>query len=74
MEGVAEKKAMLDRYNELAMNYSEETADEMAKLQDIIDGQNLWDLDEQVEQALQALNCPPPDSDVTNLSGGEKRA
>ena len=73
MDGVAEKKAMLDRYNELAMNYSDETADEMAKLQDIIDGQNLWDLDEQVEQALQALNCPPPDSDVTNLSGGEKR-
>ena len=67
MEGVAEKKAMLDRYNELAMNYSDETADEMARLQDIIDGQNLWDLDEQVEQALQALNCPPPDSDVTNL-------
>ncbi len=73
MDGVAEKKAMLDRYNELAMNYSDETADEMAKLQDIIDGQNLWDLDEQVEQALQALNCPPPHSDVTNLSGGEKR-
>ena len=73
MEGVAEKKAMLDRYNELAMNYSDETADEMAKLQDIIDGQNLWDLDAQVEQALQALNCPPPDADVTKLSGGEKR-
>ena len=73
MDGVAEKKAMLDRYNELAMNYSYDTADEMAKLQDIIDGQNLWDLDEQVEQALQALNCPPPDSDVTSLSGGEKR-
>ena len=60
MEGVAEKKAMVDRYNELAMNYSDETADEMARLQDIIDGQNLWDLDAQVEQALQALNCPPP--------------
>jgi ATP-binding cassette ChvD family protein len=73
MEGVKEKKAMLDRYNELAMNYSDETADEMAKLQDIIDGQNLWDLDAQVEQALQALNCPPPDADVTKLSGGEKR-
>jgi ATPase subunit of ABC transporter with duplicated ATPase domains len=73
MEGLAEKKAMLDRYNELAMNYSEETADEMARLQDIIDGQNLWDLDAQVEQALQALNCPPPDADVTKLSGGEKR-
>ncbi|MGO9486162.1 MAG: energy-dependent translational throttle protein EttA [Rhodomicrobium sp.] len=73
MEGVAEKKAMLDRYNELAMNYSDETADEMARLQDIIDGQNLWDLDAQVEQALQALNCPPPHADVANLSGGERR-
>jgi ATP-binding cassette ChvD family protein len=73
MEGVAEKKAMLDRYNELAMNYSDETADEMAKLQDIIDGQNLWDLDAQVEQALQALNCPPPHASVDKLSGGEKR-
>ena len=73
MEGVAEKKAMLDRYNELAMNYSDETAEEMAKLQDIIDGQNLWDLDEQVEQALHALNCPPSHESVKNLSGGEKR-
>ncbi len=73
MDGVADKKAMLDRYNELAMNYSDETADEMARLQDIIDGQNLWDLDAQVEQALQALNCPPPHASVTNLSGGEKR-
>ena len=73
MEGVAEKKALLDRYNELAMNYSEETADEMATLQDQIDAQNLWDLDTQVEQALDALRCPPGDADVTNLSGGEKR-
>jgi energy-dependent translational throttle protein EttA len=73
MEGVAEKKAMVDRYNELAMNYSDETADEMAQLQDIIDGQNLWDLDAQVEQALQALNCPPPHASVENLSGGERR-
>jgi ATP-binding cassette ChvD family protein len=73
MEGVAGKKATLDRYNEIAMNYSDETADEMARLQDIIDGQNLWDLDAQVEQALQALNCPPPHSDVETLSGGEKR-
>ncbi len=73
MEGVAEKKAMLDRYNELAMNYSEETADEMASLQDIIDGQNLWDLDAQVEQAMDALGCPPSDANVTTLSGGEKR-
>ncbi len=73
MEGVAEKKALLDRYNELAANYSEETAEEMAKLQDVIDAQNLWDLDTQVEQALDALRCPPGDADVTKLSGGEKR-
>ena len=73
MEGVAEKKAMLDRYNEIAANYSDETADEMAKLQDEIDAQNLWDLDTQVEQALDALRCPPGDADVTKLSGGEKR-
>jgi ATP-binding cassette ChvD family protein len=73
MEGVAEKKALLDRYNELAMNYSEETADEMARLQDIIDGQNLWDLDAQVEQAMDALRCPPGDAAVEPLSGGEKR-
>ena len=73
MEGVAEKKAILDRYNELAANYSEETADEMTELQDQIDAQNLWDLDSQVEQALDALRCPPGDADVTKLSGGEKR-
>jgi ATP-binding cassette ChvD family protein len=73
MEGVAEKKALLDRYNDLAVNYSEETADEMARLQDIIDGQNLWDLDAQVEQAMDALRCPPGDADVSTLSGGEKR-
>jgi len=73
MEGVAEKKALLDRYNELAANYSDETAEEMAKLQDVIDAQNLWDLDTQVEQALDALRCPPGDADVSKLSGGEKR-
>ncbi|NJM36163.1 MAG: ATP-binding cassette domain-containing protein, partial [Rhodomicrobium sp.] len=73
MEGVAEKKAMIDRYNELAMNYSEETADEMAALQDIIDAQNLWDLDAQVEQAMDALRCPPGDTGVETLSGGERR-
>ena len=73
MEGVAEKKALLDRYNEIAANYSDETADEMAKLQDEIEAQNLWDLDTQVEQALDALRCPPGDADVTKLSGGEKR-
>ena len=68
-----EKKAMVDRYNELAMNYSDETADEMAQLQDVIDAQNLWDLDAQVEQAMDALRCPPGDADVTKLSGGERR-
>ena len=73
MEGVAEKQAILDRYNELAMNYSDETADEMAKLQDEIDGKNLWDLESQVEQAMDALRCPPSDWGVENLSGGEKR-
>jgi ATP-binding cassette ChvD family protein len=73
MEGVAEKKAILDRYNEIASNYTEETADEMTRLQDEIDAQNLWDLDAQVEQALDALRSPPGDADVTKLSGGEKR-
>ena len=73
MEGVAEKKTILDRYNEIAANYSEETADEMTALQDQIDAQNLWDLDAQVEQALDALRSPPGNSDVTKLSGGEKR-
>ncbi len=73
MEGVAEKKAILDRYNELMMNYSDETAEEGAKLQDEIDAQNLWDLDSQVEMAMDALRCPPGDSAVDNLSGGEKR-
>jgi len=73
MEGVAAKKALLDRYNEIAANYSDETADEMAKLQDEIDSKNLWDLDSQVDQAMDALRCPPDDADVTQLSGGERR-
>ena len=73
MEGVAEKQALVERYNELAMNYSDETAEEMASLQDQIDAQNLWDLDAQVEQAMDALRCPPGDSSVKHLSGGEKR-
>src|SRR6058998_2883125 len=73
MEGVAKQKAILDRYNELAMNYSEETADEMTKLQDEIEAQGLWDLDSKVDQAMDALRCPPDDSDVTKLSGGERR-
>src|SRR5215216_6273867 len=73
MEGVAAKKALLDRYNELAANYSEDTAEEMAELQDQIDSQNLWDLDSQVDQAMDVLRCPPDDADVTTLSGGERR-
>ncbi len=71
--GVAKQKAILDRYNELAMNYSEETADEMTKLQDEIEAQGLWDLDSKVDQAMDALRCPPDDADVTKLSGGERR-
>src|SRR5215468_8570063 len=73
MQGVAEKKALVDRYNELAANYSDDTAEEMAKLQDEIEAQGLWDLDAQVEQALDALRCPPGDAEVSKLSGGEKR-
>jgi ATP-binding cassette ChvD family protein len=73
MEGVAAKKALLDRYNEIASDYSDETADEMAKLQDKIDSQNLWDLDSQVDLAMDALRCPSDDADVTKLSGGERR-
>jgi len=73
MEGVAAKKALLDRYNEIAANYSEETADEMAKLQDEIDSKNLWDLDSQIDQAMDALRCPSDDADVNKLSGGERR-
>ena len=73
MEGVKAKQAKLDRYNELAVNYSDETADEMAQLQDEIDAENLWDLDNQVDIAMEALRCPPDDADVESLSGGERR-
>jgi ATP-binding cassette ChvD family protein len=73
MEGVASSKAILDRYNELAMNYSDETADEMTKLQDEIEAKGLWDLDSKVDQAMDALRCPPDDADVVKLSGGERR-
>jgi ATP-binding cassette ChvD family protein len=73
MLGVATKKAILDRYNDLAMNYSDETADEMTKLQDEIEAQGLWDLDSQVDQAMEALGCPPDDWPVDKLSGGERR-
>jgi ATP-binding cassette ChvD family protein len=73
MEGVASKRAILERYNELAMNYSDETADEMASLQDQIDAANLWDLDSQIDVAMEALRCPPDGASVDSLSGGEKR-
>ena len=73
MLGVAEKQAKLDRFNELAMNYSDETADEMAQLQDEIDGENLWDLDSRIDVAMEALRCPPDGAEVASLSGGERR-
>jgi ATP-binding cassette ChvD family protein len=73
MEGVGPQKAILDRYNELAANYSDETADEMTKLQDEIEAKGLWDLDSKVDQAMDALRCPPDDADVAKLSGGERR-
>jgi len=73
MLGVGAGKAILDRYNELAMNYSDETADEMTKLQDEIEAKGLWDLDSKVDQAMEALVCPPDEAGVTNLSGGERR-
>ncbi len=73
MEGVAEKQAMLDRYNELAMNYSDETADEMTELQDRIESLGLWELDSKVDQAMEALGCPSDEQPVATLSGGERR-
>ncbi len=73
MEGVARKTAIIERYNELMMNYSDETADESAHLQDEMDRLNLWDLEQQVEMAMEALACPPKHADVSNLSGGERR-
>src|SRR5258707_13504468 len=73
MEGVAPQRAILDRYNELAMNYSDETADEMTRLQDEIEAKGLWDLDSKVDQAMDALRCPADGADVTKLSGGERR-
>jgi ATP-binding cassette ChvD family protein len=73
MEGVAPQKAIVDRYNELAVNYSDETADEMTKLQDEIEAKGLWDLDSKVDLAMDALRCPPDDSDIEKLSGGERR-
>ena len=73
MDGVAKKTAIIDRYNELMMNYSDETAEESAHLQDEMDRLNLWDLEQQIEMAMEALGCPPKDADVTKLSGGERR-
>ena len=73
MLGVKDKQAILDRYNELAMNYSDETADEMTRLQDEIEAKGLWDLDSRVEQAMDALGCPSDEADVDALSGGERR-
>ena len=73
LEGAAEAKAILDKYNELCLDYENADPDEMAKLQDEIDAKNLWDLDRNVEMTMQSLNCPPADSSVENLSGGEKR-
>src|SRR6266571_8504509 len=73
MEGVAPQKAILDRYNELAVNYSDEGADEMTQLQDQIEAKGLWDLDSKVDQAMDALRCPPDDAEVAKLSGGERR-
>ena len=73
MEGVAPQKAILDRYNELALNYSDETADEMTRLQDEIESKGLWDLDSKVDLAMDALRCPSDEADVVKLSGGERR-
>jgi ATP-binding cassette ChvD family protein len=73
MEGVADKRALLDRYNEIAANYSDETADEMAKLQDEIEAKGLWDLDSKIDLAMDALRCPPDEAKVETLSGGERR-
>jgi ATP-binding cassette ChvD family protein len=73
MLGVAKQQAILDEYNALMADYTDENAEKAAKLQDVIDSQNLWDLDSKVEQAMDALRCPPDDWKVDNLSGGEKR-
>src|SRR5205085_5602793 len=73
MDGVAPQRAVLARYNELAMNYSDETADEMTRLQYEIEAKGLWDLDSKIDQAMDALRCPPDDADVSTLSGGERR-
>ena len=73
MLGVSAHRQLLDRFNELAMDYSEENAEEMAQLQDQIDSQGLWDLDSRIDQAMEALRCPPDDAEASTLSGGERR-
>jgi energy-dependent translational throttle protein EttA len=72
-DGVAETRALLDRFNELSMNYTDETADEFSRVQERIDAVDAWNLDTTVEIAMDALRCPPPDADVSKLSGGERR-
>src|SRR3978361_1810194 len=72
-DGVAEIRALLDRFNELSMNYSEETADESTRVQEQTDAADAWNLDTTLEYAMDALRCPAPDADVTTLSGGERR-
>ena len=72
-EGAKEKLSLIERYNELSMNYSEEIADDLAKLQDEIEAKDLWDLDSKIEQAMDALRCPDKSKDINKLSGGEKR-
>src|SRR5487761_776642 len=76
-EGVAETKKLLEEYNEIAekmaTDYSDELMEQMSKLQEQIDHKDAWDLDSQLEQAMDALRCPPPDAEVTTLSGGERR-
>ena len=77
MLGVAEKTALVEEYNAIAMkiaeDYTDELMEKMTELQDQIDAQNLWDIDSQVDVALEALRCPPDDANVADLSGGEKR-
>ena len=72
-DGVAATRALLDRFNELAANYSDETADEFGRIQEKIDAVDAWNLDTQLDQAMDALRLPPPDAEVTRLSGGERR-
>src|ERR1700677_163581 len=72
-DGVSEIRALLDRFNELSMNYSDETADEFSRVQEQIDAVDGWNLDTTLEYAMDALRCPPPDAEIATLSGGERR-